>query len=300
MTQKAWTLLLSLSAIWGVSFALIEIGVAHVSVFTMVWLRVGIAGLSLLLYLYLTGQRLPLSWRFWSAAIIMGILNHIIPFSLIAWGQLSITAGLAAILNANTAFAGVIMAALFVANEPLRRYRLIGVIIGMAGVVFVIGPDTLQELTIGSLSQLAVIAATFSYALAGVWGKLRLSAYPPLHLACATTLCAAICLSPLLYFDPQFKIPASLPLEFIAAMLALGVVGTAFAYGLFYRILALAGAGNLSLVTIIVPVFAVIIDGLFLDRWIGAEAIAGFIIVAVGLGVVDGRLVRFITRRLTS
>lgn len=300
MTQKAWTLLLSLSAIWGVSFVLIEIGVAYVSVFTMVWLRVGIAGLSLLFYLYLTGQRLPASWRFWSAAIIMGILNHIIPFSLIAWGQLSITAGLAAILNANTAFAGVIMAALFVASEPLRRHRLIGVIIGMAGVVFVIGPETLQELTIGSLSQLAVITATFSYALAGVWGKLRLADYPPLHLACATTLSATICLTPLLYIDPHFRLPTSISIEFIAAMIALGGVGTAVAYGLFYRILALAGAGNLSLVTIIVPVFAVMIDGLFLDRWIGPEAIAGFLIVAVGLAVVDGRLVAIITRRLTS
>ena len=103
----------------------------------------------------------------------MAGLNNIVPFTLIAWGQKTISGGLAAILNSNTAFAAVFIAAVFVSSEKLDIRRVIGTLVGILGVILVIGLDVLNEITLTSLSQLAVLLASVSYALASVWDKLN-------------------------------------------------------------------------------------------------------------------------------
>jgi drug/metabolite transporter (DMT)-like permease len=297
MSLLGWSLLLGLSALWGASFWFIEVGLASVPPMTLVLIRVVSGGLALLLFLLASRRGLPLDGQFWGRAAIMGLLNNVLPFCLIAWGQLFISAGMAAILNAHTAFAAVWIAALFIASETLRLHRIAGVVIGICGVVLVIGPENI--IAMGQMAgtdqqlwgQMAVLAATFSYALAGVWGKLKLAGRDVLQTACATLLCASLWLAPVVLWRDGLP-PAQLLFDagFMSAMLTLGLAGTALAYWLYFRLLELTGASNLALVTIIVPVFAVALDALLLGVLPGLPVLAGFGVVAIGMAVLDGRL----------
>ena len=247
MSGRAWLLLGLLSFIWGSSFLFIELALAVMGPLTLVFFRVFIGAMALLAYLRVCGKTLPSAASFWVAAAFMGLLNNAIPFSLIAYGQVFITAGLASIINANTAFFGVVVAALFIAEERWQWHRVLGVIVGVGGVITIIGPASLVSLDVTSLGQFAVVVATLSYACASVWGKLRLAGYAGDSIAAATLLSASIMMMPLmLIFEgmPRFEITLTL----ITVFVGLGVLGTSFAYILYFRILQLAGASNLMLV----------------------------------------------------
>lgn len=289
MSGHAWALLLLLSAIWGASFLFIEMALVAMGPVTLVFFRVLIASFALGLYVFIRRLPVPKAPQFWGAVMVMGLLNNAIPFTFIAYGQLTITGGMASIINANTAFFGVIVAAIFLANERLSLRRLVGVIIGVSGVVIVMGPAELLRFDIAQLGQLSVVLATLSYAFASVWGRLRLQGYHGTVTAFCTALCATASLLVVMLISegvPHFEMTPSL---WIVA-LGLGVIGTAGAYMLYFRILALAGASNLMLVTIIVPIFAVSLDAIILRQWVTTSEIIGFGVIACGLAVMDGRL----------
>ena len=248
MSRQAWMLLLLLSAIWGASFLFIEIALEAMGPITLVFFRVGIAAVTLGAYAFFANLEIPRSFAFWLGCLVMGFLNNAIPFSLIAYGQLSITGGMASIINANTAFFGVIVAAIFLASERLSMRRLCGVIVGVAGVVIVVGPAELLRFDVAQLGQLAVVVATLSYAFASVWGRLRLQGYDGTVTAFGTSVCATALLSFVMLMVegvPDFAITPAL----IMVAIGLGVIGTAGAYMIYFRILAMAGASNLMLVT---------------------------------------------------
>ena len=289
MSRQAWILLLLLSFIWGASFLFIELALAQMGPLTLVFFRVLVGALCLLIYLQMRQKTLPSSFRFWAPVFVMGLLNNVIPFSLISYGQIFITGGMASIINANTAFFGVIVAALCLADERLQWRRLFGVIIGISGVIIVVGPHNLTDFNPSSIGQLAIVAATLSYAFASVWAKLRLQGYDSELIACGTLMAATILMAPLMLWGegwPNFEISISL----IGVFLGLGAIGTAIAYLLYFKILKIAGASNLMLVTIIVPIFAVILDAMVLSQFISVSDMIGFVIVAIGLAVMDGRL----------
>lgn len=291
MSRQSWGLLLLLSAIWGGSFLFIEIALLSMGPMSLVFFRVLIGALSLGIYAKVIGLVVPRTLSFWRAVFVMGALNNAIPFVLIAYGQITITGGMASIINANTAFFGVLLAALCLANEGLKWHRLFGVMIGISGVVVVIGSSELRSLNVASMGQLAVLLATLSYAVASVWGKLRLQGYAGPVTALCTTWCATLIMFPVMLLTegvPQFALTPQIWLVAIG----LGVIGTGGAYLLYFKILALAGASNLMLVTIIVPVFAVSLDALVLGQWVAAVDLLGFAIIALGLMVMDGRLFR--------
>ena len=230
----------------------------------------------------------------------MVLLNNIIPFTLIAWGQQTISGGLAAILNSNTAFAAVFIAAIFIPSEPLDARRVIGTLIGIIGVILVIGMDALTEITLASLSQIAILLATISYALGSVWGKTRLSSYKPLDIACATLLVGSVIVAPIMVLADGIPDLEAFEWKFITILIGLSIAGTAFAYVIYYRILELAGASSLMLVTIIVPIFAVSIDAIILSKWISAQTLGGFVIISLGLSLIDGRIWWLIAKRLKA
>ena len=289
MSRQAWLLLLALSAIWGASFLFIEIALRAMGPITLVFFRVAIAALTLGIFVFVTKLPVPRERAFWLGTFVMGLLNNAIPFTFIAYGQLTITGGMASIINANTAFFGVIVAAFFLPAERLSWHRLTGVMIGVSGVVIVVGPAELLRLDVAQLGQLAVVVATLSYAFASVWGRLRLQGYDGTMTAFGTALCATMILSGVMLFAegvPNFAITG----ELIVVAIGLGVIGTAGAYMIYFRILALAGASNLMLVTIIVPIFAVSLDALVLRQWVSVAEMIGFGVIALGLIVMDGRL----------
>lgn len=291
VSAKAWALLGLLSFIWGASFLFIELALLAMGPVTLVFFRVLVGGLTLAIILMMRLRRLPKSFSFWFGVFVMGFLNNVLPFTLISYGQVSITGGMASIINANTAFFGVIVAAIFIADERLNWHRFLGVLIGICGVIAVVGPAELRSLNPSSLGQLAVVVATLFYALASVWGKLRLAQFRSDEIACGTLLCATIIMIPFMLVIegvPSITISWSL----IGVFTGLGVIGTGFAYLLYFQILALAGASHLMLVTIIVPVFAVVLDALFLQQFISLSDIVGFVIIAVGLMLLDGRILK--------
>ena len=179
LSPRAWAELLLLSAVWGGSFLSIRVALDEIGPLTVVAHRVGWA--SLALWLAIAAMRLPVprGARVWGAFAVMGLLNNLIPFGLMAWGQLHIPTGLTSILNAATAVWGVIVASLLFADERLTPRRAAGVALGFAGVVTAIGWRALAELDVRSLAQLAVLAGTVSYAFAGAWARVALGGLRP-------------------------------------------------------------------------------------------------------------------------
>lgn len=309
MSSIAWGLLLLLSFIWGASFYFIEVGLGYLDPYWLVSLRLVTGAIALTAWLVLTGNMpvpnfsLSPTRSLWIAGAVMGVLNNIIPFSLIAIGQQYVTGGMASILNANTAFMGVIVSGLFLAAEPAKWHRIIGVIIGIFGVSIAIGLENLSGGTEDSTilwGQIAIILATISYAFAGVWGKVKLAGFQPIHGAVVMLVCSAVISVFVASLFSGTPPPAifSAPFDMILLVIGLGFFGTALAYPLYFRILELAGASNLMLVTIIVPVFALVIDAMLLQQFVSYADMAGFGLVAIGLMVMDGRLNRFIPVKL--
>ena len=295
MSSRSWALLLSLAFIWGASFYFIEIGLIYLDPFWLVSVRLLFGALPLALWLLFQEKTLPIKLRFWTSVMIMGVLNNFLPFNFIAFGQLYVTGGMASIVNANTAFMGVIVSGLFLSREPATWNRVVGVMIGVTGVAVAIGVTPMlpaadaNDLLLGSL---AIIVATIAYAFAGVWGKIKLAEYSPTQSAVGMLICStaiSVLCSFLISGPPSLTI-INHPFDLLKVVLGLGVLGTALAYPLYFKILEVAGSSNLMLVTIIVPVFAIILDAVLLSQFLSGSDLFGFALVAIGLFIMDGRL----------
>jgi drug/metabolite transporter (DMT)-like permease len=285
-----WLLLLTLSLLWGASFLISEVALEEVRPFTLVLGRVGFAAIVLLAAVYASGHHMPRGWAVWRPFLAMGALNNLIPFSLIIWGQTEITGGLASILNATTPLFTVLLAHFLTRDERITPCRLAGLAFGLAGVVAMVGPAALHGLGVHLLAQIAVLGAALSYALAGIYGR-RFRDQPPLVLAAAQVSASTLMMLPIaLLVDGPWTGP--LPgVSTWAAILGIAILGTALAYILYFRILAVAGATNLLLVTFLIPVSAVLLGAAILGERLDPEHFLGMTLVGLGLAAIDGRLV---------
>lgn len=288
LSSRAWLELLVLSCIWGASFLSIRIALDELPFLTSVAWRVVPAALILWIWVALRGLALPRDPRIWGAFLMMGLLNNVIPFGLMAWGQLHIESGLTSILNAATAIFGVIAAALFLADERLSARKALGVTLGFLGVATAIGLSNLAQLNLRSLAQLAVIGGTVSYALAGVWARKTLSGLAPQVAAAGMLTGSSLIILPVALAFDGLVIPQQG--DTILAVGYYAVVATALAYLLYYRVLAMAGAGNLMLCTLLVAPVAILMGALVLDEALPRQAYLGFGLLALGLIVLDGRV----------
>jgi drug/metabolite transporter (DMT)-like permease len=262
---------------------------------TVVLGRVGLAALVLLVVIYGTGRRMPGGLRLWGAFLVMGAINNFVPFSLIFWGQTEIASGLAAILNATTPLFTVVLAHFLTRDEKMTAGRLVGVLAGLAGVGVMIGPAALEGLGLHLVAQMAVLGAALSYAFAGIYGR-RFKGVPPLVTAAGQLTATTLMMAPLaLTLDRTWELPAPGAVTW-AALAGLAVLSTALAYVIYFRILAAAGATNLLLVTLLVPVSAVLLGTLILGEQMGGGAYAGMALIAVGLLAIDGRVWRLAVR----
>lgn len=291
MTAAEWTLLVVLSVLWGGSFFFTSVALKDLPPFTIVLLRVGGAALILNLMLRLTGLRLPRGREVWLALLGIGILNNVIPFSLIVWGQSHIPSGLAAILNATTPLSTVVVAHLFTRDEKMTGNRLAGVLIGLAGVAVMIGPEALEGIGTNVLAQLAGLAAALSYAFAGVYGRRfqRLGVAPLVTATGQVTVSTLILLPLALMVDQPWTLPMPGPATW-GALVGIAVLSTALAYVIYFRILATAGATNLLLVTFLIPVSAIVLGSAVLGERLEPQHFAGMALIGAGLAAIDGRL----------
>lgn len=288
MSGREWGLMLLLSALWGGSFFFIGTAVRDMPVLTIVLLRVALAAAALWIVVRATGRRVPRGAATWGAFLVMGLLNNVIPFALIVWGQKQIPSGLASILNASTPLWTVLVAGALLSDERASVRKLAGVVMGLGGVAVMMGIDV-----IGGqhplLPQLAVVCASISYGFSAWWGRrFRQIGVDPMVTAAgmltASTLVLAI---PVLALNGP---PVGYPATSWAAVAALALLSSALAYVIYFRILASAGATNISLVTFLVPVSAILLGWLFLDERLGFAQLIGMALIGAGLALIDGRL----------
>lgn len=293
MGTAEWGLLIVLSGLWGGSFFFYKVLVAAMPPFTVVFGRVAIAALVLNMVLIVRREAMPHDPRTWGAFMVMGLLNNVIPFSLIVFGETRITSGLASILNATTPMFAALVAHALTANEKLTGPKIAGVVVGFVGVAVLVGPDSLKDLGGGDLpGKLAVVLASLSYGFASVFGR-RFSGLAPMMVATGQVTASTLIALPLCLLVDR---PWTLPLPSVglwSALLGLAVPSTAIAYMLFFRILARAGATNVTLVTLLVPVSAVLLGAWALGEPLSPQVFAGMALIALGLACIDGRPLRW-------
>ena len=301
MTTIEWGLLIALSALWGGSFLFNGILVRELPPLTIVAGRVALAAIALWTIVRLSGHAVPRSREVWLAFLGMGVLNNVIPFSLIVWGQTHIASGLASILNATTPLFAVVVAHGMTEDEKMTGGRLVGVLVGFAGVALMIGPSVLSDLGTNVLAQLAVLGAAISYSFAGIWGRrFRRMGLPPILPAAGQVTASALIMLPVaLVVDRPWTL-AMPSHEAWLALFGLAVLATALAYVIFFRILATAGATNLMLVTFLIPVSAILLGALVLGEVLAPKHFAGMVLIAVGLAAIDGRVFKMFADKRRS
>jgi drug/metabolite transporter (DMT)-like permease len=277
--------LILLSAIWGSSYLLIEIGLENLSPWQIVAGRLLLGAAVLGLVLRVRGETLPAGRAVWGALAVMAIVSNIVPFALITWGQESITSSLASILNSTVPLFTAGIAAAVVPGERLTAMRSAGIIIGFVGVGVIVGVDVNGpggDFT----GELAIVLASLSYAVGFVFAKRRLTGRAGSPLAFATgqlALGAAFAVVPAgIATAAEPGLPGA---PAVLAVIALGALGTGVAYVLYYRLIADVGPTTASFVTYLLPVYGVALGWALLDERIGLNTLVGAVLVIGGITI---------------
>ena len=288
MSNRDWFLVFSLGILWGASFLFVEVLLDLINPFLIVYFRVSIASVILVLYLYLSKTKIKVTNKIVYNLFIMALLNNVVPFLLIAYGQQTTTGGLASILNANTSLITILLASMFISYEKLTVNRILGVLIGLFGIIIAVGYESFLTIYDDSYGKFLILLATVSYSFAGIWAKLKLSDVPPLISATGMLTFSTVILSPFaaIYFNDDL-INLNFPIIFYSIMFA--VLCSVIAYFLYFKILEKTGAGNLLICTIIIPPASIILNSLILGQVISISELIGLMIIILGLIVLDGR-----------
>ena len=294
MTGFEWMLLILLSVVWGGSFFFNGIALREFPTLSIVTARVGLAALALLFLMKMLGQGIQLNRQILKAFFGMSFLNNVVPFSLIVWGQQHIASGVASILNATTPLFTMLVAHWFTTDEKINPRRLLGVLTGMGGVGLMMGLDSMESSGFHLLGQSAILLAAFSYGLAGVYGKrFAQLEIPPLATATGQLCASSMILIPLtLWIDQPWAmtIPS---IKGMGSLMGIALLSTALAYVIYFRLLKTAGATNLLLITLLIPVSAIILGVFLLDESLEPQHLSGMAVISLGLLIIDGRLLQF-------
>ena len=288
MSSSQWLLLVILAVLWGASFLFVGMAVKDLPVFTIVLARLGLAALALVPVALALGHRLPSTLREWWPFAVMGILNNVIPMSLIVAGQTQIAAGLASVLNATTPL-WALLVAYGLAGEKLALNKIAGVLLGIAGVAVLMGPAALVGKASSVIGMLCVLGGALSYGFSGLWGR-RFKSTPPLVTAAAQLTCSSLILLPVTAAVDRPWLLAMPSAATIAALAGLALLSTSLAYIIFFRIMAVSGSNNVMLVTLLIPVSGIAMGHLVLAEPIVANHLLGAAIIAISLLVIDGRV----------
>ena len=274
--------LLVLAAVWGASFLFMRVAVPEVGPVALIWLRVGTAALCLVpVALWrspgsLRGRLVPVA--------VVGAINSAIPFCLLAYATLSVTAGLASILNATSPLWGALVAHYWL-RDRLTPGRVLGLAIGFGGVVFLVWGRVTFTPGGAGLAVVAAMLATLSYGVAASYAKRALGGVNPLAAAAGSQLAAALLLTPgALWLWPAHPLSPRV----WGAVLGLGIACTALAYVLYFRLIANVGPARAIAVTFLIPVFALAWGGLFLGEPLTPHTFAGACVILTGTALATG------------
>lgn len=291
MGAREWAMTVLLGAIWGGSFFFAAIAVRDISPMVLVLLRVALAAAALWIYVLARGFALAPLKPFLLAFLGLALLNNAIPHTLMFTGQTAIGAGLASVLNATTPFWTMLLANALLPDEKLTARRAIGVVLGVAGTAVLVGPGLIANLGGPAWAKFAVLGTALSYAFAGIFARRFASLQPELVATGQLTAATVIMLPAVLLFDDPAGVLSAGWAAWSAAI-ALALLATSFAYVIFFSLIASAGASNTSLVTLIVPVSAIMLGTIFLGERLEIFELGGMAVIALGLLVIDGRFFR--------
>ncbi len=287
--NRYWPMLILLAAVWGASYLFIKVAVEEIEPAPLMAVRTLLAASVLLGYVV---------WRFgrtrafaelraaWRHCLVLGVLTAALPFWLIAWGEQHIDSGLAAVVQASVPIFNALLVLRFLPHERLSRARAAGLAIGIVGVAVVTGihPEGGGWAVAGAL---AVVLSSIAYASAGVYGQKAVSGTPGPVLAAGSMLVGGLVLTPVALFQLPSDVPS---LEATGSLLALALGGTALAQLILFRMLAHHGSSRLSLVTYLMPGFALVYGALLLDERITASILAGLALILGGVAIASGKV----------
>jgi drug/metabolite transporter (DMT)-like permease len=273
--------LLLLATLWGASYSFIKLGVATIPPITLIAGRTLIASTLLLLVMRLRGVVLPRDAQSWRLFATQALLNSVVPFTLIAWAERSVDAGLATILNSTTPIFTFLLTWAVTRHEDVTLRKLFGVVAGMGGICLIIGLESLADAGRNLLPQLAIVAATISYACAVIFAR-NFQGRDPMVPAAGSMLCGGAILVPLsLIFDQPWNLAPSQ--QSLLALLGLSVFSTAFAFTVYFRLIHVLGSvGTAAQAYLRVPV-GVAIGIVFLGETMRETAWIGLICVVTGV-----------------
>ena len=295
MTPRTWLDLFLLSFLWGMSFLFYDMALDSMTPLAIVFGRCAIAALFLLIMLRITKDRLPTNPKTWLTLIVMGLLNNAVPFLLIVNGQSQpgFHGGMSSIFNSTVPLFTVVIAQFFLSDERITLPKVTGILLGMLGVTVMMARDAFAGEGALLVGGSFVLGAALSYAIAGVWAR-RFKGIKPMQLAAGQQISATGWLVlPVFLLDRPWTYSASIELQSWMALAGLGILATGIAYILFFRILRTAGATNVSLVTLLIPVWAILFNATIrqgtLAFWetITLAQWAGMFLIGLGLAVLN-------------
>jgi drug/metabolite transporter (DMT)-like permease len=286
--RSYWPLILLLAAMWGASYLFIKVAVEDIPPAAMTELRVLLAGLLLLAYLVVrmgAGRAVRELRAAWVPSLVLGVINAAVPMALVAWGETHIDSSVAGIAQSTVPLFTFVLAARFLPHEPVGVARIAGVALGFIGVALLAGfpSDSGWWAVAGTL---AVVLSSLSYASGGVYGQLQVRDIPGPVLATGNMLAAAVVLLPFALVDPPREMPGTTALAGLAGLI---LIPTFAGQLLLFRVLRLHGSRKLSIVTYLMPAFAIVYGALLLDEPVTAAMIAGFALIAVGAALASGQ-----------
>lgn len=283
VTSKAVDILLLivLSTLWGASYTFIRVGVETIPPVTLIAARTLIAGLLLIVWMSVSGVAMPGSWIIWKRLFVQAFLNSVIPFTLIAWAEQYVEAGVAAILNSTAPVFVFFVTWFLTKHEAVTTRKLVGVIAGLLGICLIIGFSALNGLGDQVLPQLAIVAATICYAGAAIYGR-SFQGLSPLVPAAGSLIAGAIVLIPIsLIYDRPWALQPSF--NSTAALLLLSVFSTAIAFVIYFRLVQTLGSvGTTSQAYLRVPI-GVAIGAIFLGESLSPTIWMGLGCVVIGV-----------------
>jgi len=274
-------LLLVLATLWGASFTFIKVGVETIPPVTLIAGRTSVAALVLLAVMRYRGIRLPTDFVLWRRFLFQACLNSVFPFTLIAWAEQTVDAGLATILNSSAPIFTFLLTWCLAGRQAATGRKLFGVVPGMVGICLIVGVGALSGFAHQLVAELAIVAATVCYAGAAIFGR-NFERIDPLLPAAGSLICGALILTPLsLVVDRPWTLAPSV--RSLLAMTCLSVFSTALAFTIYFRLLRTLGpVGTTSQAYLRVPI-GVAIGVLFLGETLSPTSWVGFLCVIAGV-----------------
>lgn len=287
-----WTRLIILSLLWGGSYTWIELALIELNPMMIVFYRVLISSIFLILICKVLSLKFKIEKKIFIFLFFMSLTNNVIPFNLIAWGQQEITASVGSILNATTPLFTVIIANYWPNGEKATLNRIFGVIIGFCGVILLMGLS-IHDIDNSIIGQAAILLAAISYAISALIGKGIKKIHPAISATYMLSI-SSVVLLPIILLSGNELIPQASKQSMIA-ILGLSIFSTSLAYLIFYKLIENIGS-NVMLVTLLMPVSAILLSIIILNETINTTQIIGLILILTGLILVDGRALNFFKR----